>query len=218
MAKPIPSLTERRLKWAKWIILIFFVAILARLFDYQVFNAATINKESADRRLVTNTIPALRGDIIDANGKVLATTVMSYDITVDPTQVQPYTTLENGRDVLHTVSEATRNLGTLLKLDPVAVEQKIQGTSHYALVAKQVDGATYLRIKSLDIPWVYYNPVPHRVYPNGALAGNLLGFMGRRVSHSKDSSSARTNAWQELTVSRPTRAARMEFAFPAPRL
>jgi len=179
MARTYPSLTEQRLKWAKIAVLVIFVAILIRLFDYQIFNAAKINSESAGRRLVTASVPALRGNIVDANGKILATTVMSYDVTVDPTQVQPYTVPVNGKDELHSVSDATRELGAVLGMDQQVVAQKIQGTSHYGLVKKQVDGATYLKVKALDIPWVYYNPVPHRVYPNGALAGNLLGFMGQ---------------------------------------
>ena len=178
MAKTYASVTERRLKWAKIAVLLFFVAILIRLIDYQILESAKINAESAPRRLVTEPIPALRGNIVDSTGKILATTVLSYDITVDPTQVADYTTPENGKDVLHTVSEATRQLGYILRLDPQVVSQKIQGTSHYGLVQKQVDGRTYLRIKALNIPWVYYHAVPHRVYPNGALAGNLLGFMG----------------------------------------
>lgn len=178
MAKSTPSLTERRLKWAKVAVLIFFVAIVGRLFQYQIFQSAQINEQSAPRRLVTTTIPALRGDIVDSKGKILATTVMSYDITVDPTQVQPYTSPFNGKDVLHTVDEATQSLASILQLDPAVVAEKLKGTSHYSLIAKQVDGATYLRIKNLDIPWVYFVAVPHRVYPNGALLGNLLGFIG----------------------------------------
>ena len=50
--------------------------------------------------------------------------------------------------------------------------------SDFAYVAKLVDTATYERVKALDIPWVVPWEHPSRRYPNGAVAGNLLGFVG----------------------------------------
>ena len=50
--------------------------------------------------------------------------------------------------------------------------------SDFAYVAKLVDTATYEQVKALDIPWVVPWEHPSRRYPNGAVAGNLLGFVG----------------------------------------
>ena len=51
-------------------------------------------------------------------------------------------------------------------------------TSDFAYVAKLVDTTTYEQVKALDIPWVVPYEHPSRTYPNGAVAGNLIGFVG----------------------------------------
>jgi cell division protein FtsI (penicillin-binding protein 3) len=43
---------------------------------------------------------------------------------------------------------------------------------------KSVDAAAFEQIRDLRIPWVYYQAKPARIYPNGAVAGNLVGFVG----------------------------------------
>ena len=178
MAKRPPSVEASRLRAARIGVLLILAAFVFALVRIQIIDAPQINKISMDRRSNTVTIPAMRGDIVDANGKVLATTVMSYDINVDPLLVAPYTTTVDGKQVTYTVQDATNQLAYIINLDPTVVAAKLKGTSHYSQVAKQVDGATYLRIKRLGIPWVYPQALPHRIYPNGALAGNLLGFVG----------------------------------------
>ena len=50
--------------------------------------------------------------------------------------------------------------------------------SDFAYAAKLVDTETYEQVKKLDIPWVVPYEHPGRRYPNGAVAGNLIGFMG----------------------------------------
>jgi cell division protein FtsI (penicillin-binding protein 3) len=178
MSNRAPSQQARRLRGLFSAIVIIALACAVRLIQFQIVQAPQINAESFARRSITTTLPAMRGNIVDANGKILATTVMAYDINVDPTMVAPFNTKVNGVDTTVTVDQAAQELAVILNMDPALVMQKLQGTSHYSQVAKQVDGATYLKIKNLDIPWVFPEPVPHRVYPNGALAGNLLGFIG----------------------------------------
>jgi cell division protein FtsI (penicillin-binding protein 3) len=158
---------------------VVFIAVIfaARLVQFQIVQAPQINAESFQRRSITTVIPAMRGDIVDANGKILATTVMSYDINVDPTMVAPYSTKINNVDTTVSVFTAAKEMAAILGMQPADVVAKLKGTSHYSQVAKQVDGATYLKIKRLDIPWVFPAAVPHRIYPNGALAGNILGFV-----------------------------------------
>jgi len=178
MRNRAPSLEELRLRRFIFAIVAVAAVLLLKLVDYQVIQAPAINAESMSRRSITTTIPAIRGDIVDRNGKILATTVISYDINVDPTLVQPFNRMVNGVETQISVQQVTQELASILKMKPEEVTAKLTGTSRFSQLAKEVDGITYLRIKKLGIPWVYPEKVPHRVYPNGALAGNLLGFMG----------------------------------------
>jgi len=145
---------------------------------YQVFQADEINKISYDKRAVTVPIHAIRGDIIDANGVVLATTVLRYDINAAPDIVGPVTRVVNGQNVTLTPADIANELAPLLKMKPSDILTKITGTGKYANIKKKVAATVYRQIKELDIPWLFYDQVQVRVYPNGAVAGNLLGFLG----------------------------------------
>ncbi|MGO3248682.1 MAG: penicillin-binding protein 2, partial [Agrococcus casei] len=48
---------------------------IVRLADIQVVNAAQLNEQSDERRTSTQVLHGARGDIVDANGTVMATSV-----------------------------------------------------------------------------------------------------------------------------------------------
>ncbi|TPX02649.1 penicillin-binding protein 2, partial [Schumannella luteola] len=51
-------------------------------------------------------------------------------------------------------------------------------TSKFAYLVKSVKLDVFQAVTALHIPWVYSEPQPARSYPNGAIAGNLVGLMG----------------------------------------
>lgn len=172
-----PGNPSKRLQKIIAFILIAAVVFTIRLVDLQIIQANAINEKSYEKRAVTRVIPALRGQIIDANGKVLAKTVFRYDINAAPSKVAPITRTVNGAPVLVTVEQLVSEIGAILEMSPAEVSAKITGTGEYAQIKKRVDAASYRKLKDLDIPWLYEDPVAERIYPNGAVAGNLLGFI-----------------------------------------
>jgi len=173
------SIEAVRLRRLSVLIAIIVFLFGGRLVWYQVIDANSINKVSFAKRAITDVIPALRGNIVDANGKILATTVLAYDVNVDPTMVNPFNRLVNGADTTISVEQAAQEIASIVKMDPIAVSQKLIGTSHYSNIIKQVSGTQYRHLQALNIPWLFFQTVPKRVYPNGALAGNLLGFVSK---------------------------------------
>ncbi|MEI6591313.1 MAG: penicillin-binding transpeptidase domain-containing protein, partial [Actinomycetes bacterium] len=161
-------------------IVIFIVAAMCvgRLVQYQVFEAPTINALSFDKRSVHHTIRAIRGDIIDANGVVLATTVIRYDVNAAPDIVTPVTRIVDGQTITRTPADIAAELSPILKMKPSEILTKITGTTKYSNIKKKVSATDWRRIEKLDIPWIFSDKVQVRVYPNGAIAGNLIGFLG----------------------------------------
>ena len=161
-------------------LLVALVAALGlRLFEFQVVRADEIQQKSLDRREVTRTLTALRGNIVDSNGQVLAKTVFRYDINAAPKNVGPVRTVQDGVIVERSVMEIALELAPLLGLDLEDLLLRLDGDSEYVNLAKLVDADTYNKIRDLDIPWIFWDRFADRLYPNGAVAGNVLGFVGQ---------------------------------------
>lgn len=158
---------------------VILVAVFAiRLVDFQVVRAESINAISLEKREVTRTIPAVRGDIVDANGKVLATTVYRYDINAAPAIVRPIERRIDGVTQVESIESVAVELARILEIESTELLPKLIGTSHYVNLKKRVDADTHRRIVELGIPWIFSDAHQSRLYPNGAVAGNLTGFVG----------------------------------------
>ncbi|WP_395243328.1 peptidoglycan D,D-transpeptidase FtsI family protein [Agromyces sp. MMS24-K17] len=175
--------TNRRPAWRiilSGLLLVALVGVfVVRLVDIQVVRADELNEAADDIRSRSVKVYGTRGEIVDRNGVVLADSVMRYDITMSPKQAR---SAQSG-----TPEELDANanaLGQALGITAAEILGTIDASlaedpdSDYAFVAKQVDTDAYERVKALEIPWVYTEDHPGRRYPNGAVAGNLLGFFG----------------------------------------
>jgi cell division protein FtsI (penicillin-binding protein 3) len=179
MRNRAPAAAVGRMIWVRRILAFILIAFVLRLGWFQIVDAPRLNTLAKDKLGVSAVIPALRGDIVDDKGNVLATSVMSYDVNVDPTMVSPFERVDANQVTTQvSVAQATHEIAFITKADEVELAKKMLGTSHYANLVKEVDGTAFRRLQKLNIPWLFFENKPHRIYPNGALAGNLLGFMG----------------------------------------
>ena len=156
---------------------ILVVVFAIRLIDFQIVRAEAISEYSYENRAVTRTIPAVRGDIIDANGTVLATTVYRYDINAAPSMVRPVERVIDGVSQVISVESVATDLARILQEDIAILLPKLTGTSNYVNLKKRVDADTHRQVVELGVPWLFSDAYQNRLYPNGAVAGNLLGFV-----------------------------------------
>ena len=178
------SRSSRRRSAATILILLVFVAVfVVRLVDIQVVRAETLSADSLGNRSVEQPVYGARGDIVDTNGVVLAGTVMRYDITLSPRNAAEFDRTTDDGDVTVTVAQAAAEVGALTGQTGDEILQIISGSlaadkdSDYAVVVRAVDVSVFRAIDKLDIPWMYAEKNPGRVYPDGAVAGNLVGFV-----------------------------------------
>jgi len=156
------------------IVAIVVIAFVVRLVDIQVVSAATYTDEAKDRRALEATVYGTRGDILDTNGQVLADSVERYDITVSPRVALGYTDMNGPVEpylagIASVTGQSVAELDATLRADP---------DSDYAVLSKGLTLDEYLAVHELGIPWVIGVRVPGRTYPNGAIAGNIVGFLG----------------------------------------
>ncbi|HOT33775.1 MAG TPA: penicillin-binding transpeptidase domain-containing protein, partial [Rhodoglobus sp.] len=149
-------------------------AFTVRLVDIQLVQASELNAQSLSKRAQEQVLYGTRGSILDTNGAVLAASVERYDIEVSPRSALART------DAATSVPEALGKIAALTGQDPAALMAILTADpqSDFAYLTKGVKLDVFEAIRALDIPWVYYELRPSRTYPNGAVAGNLVGFIG----------------------------------------
>ena len=177
---------DRRLRIALLVVLFVMSMFVGRLVQVQGLDASALAAEALGNRLLEVRVPAVRGDITDASGVVLAGTVERRDVTVDQRVVGEYRKEVDGptqagdaptvRQV--GVAGAARDLAPLLGMSVGEVREKLTGDRRFAYVKRGVTPQVWRQISDLAIPGVLSEVSAERVYPAGAVAGNLLGFLG----------------------------------------
>lgn len=156
---------RRRLRW----LLVGIVAVLAlfslRLVYLQTIKAGSLAEEAVATRTAKVTIPAPRGSIYDSEGIALAQTVAARNVTADQT-------------IVGDPNVAAAQLAPLLGQSQQELAQTLTGTKRFVYVAKQVPPETWDKVRALNLPGILSESTTKRVYPNGNLAGNVIGFVG----------------------------------------
>lgn len=175
---------RRRGTLALAVVLLIVMAFVFRLVDIQVVRAAELNEASVGKRSVPVVTKSIRGDIVDRNAEVLATTELRYDVQLSPKNVSPFHRAQGVETVEISKKEAFTEIGAVTgqSADEIATivkeALKKDKKSDFAYVKRSVDLAQLTALKKLNIPWLTFDQNPSRVYPNGAVGGNVVGFVG----------------------------------------
>ncbi len=172
-----PGEDRKRFSIIRIIVAIFVVFFVGHLLDLQVVNAPAIKEASKSKREITRVISAARGSILDKDSKVLAKSIFRYDVNVAPIKVAPVERQVNGATVTMTVEQLATRIAAILGKTESEVLKQMSGKGVYANLAKNVNSSVMTQIESLDLPWLWTDERISRVYPNGAVAGNLVGFI-----------------------------------------
>lgn len=175
---------RRRTVVALAVILAVLSAFVVRLVDIQVVSA---NEHVEDSLHVgqlgfTDTVYGNRGSIVDANGTVLASSVTVYDAQLDPKVMMLLEgNAENPPEVSWT--EAADQIAAITGQDAeeirIGVAEKLDGdpNAQYYPLKKGLSTEKYLELRDLGLIYLHMKPRETRVYPNGAVAGNLVGYV-----------------------------------------
>lgn len=159
-------------------ILLALLALSGRLVWVQGLNSRALAAEAKENRTVEREIPALRGQILDRNGSVLADSVERYDLWVNQLQVSDYNKTSDVPKAKKGIRGAARKLAPVLGWTPEKTAKALTGDRGFSYLKKSVDPAVRDAAISLRIPGIGADRVSERSYPAGKVAGNVIGFVG----------------------------------------
>lgn len=189
-------MSRRRSKALRRSLAIALIGLVAgvfaiRLIDIQVVSAAALNSEAEGKRAVPVTITSLRGDIVDRNGEILATTDERYDVQLSPKNTRvhegAFWRVSNDPEIGAievTTEEAFAEIGAITGQSVEELRAIVDSAlaenpkSDFAYVKRSVDLTTLNKLKALGVPWLTFASNHVRSYPNGAVGGNIIGFAG----------------------------------------
>lgn len=173
-----PSATRR--EFIGLAIGLFALVLLAlRLVWVQGFDLSGRAASAENARLRQERLPALRGEILDRTGAVMARSIQRYDIAVDQTLVQDVI-LRNPDQSTRTVTvlETIQNLADILHISDDDVRDALDGEANFQYLFRSATPEQWNAVRELQLGYVTAEPVSQRTYPNGQLGGSVVGFMG----------------------------------------
>lgn len=172
------TMVGRRTALLTVVYLVAFLIVLGRLVDVQVLNAQRWSVRGEEQRARTIALPAQRGRIYDRAGQVLATSVDAATIYADPRKFRP-TEGPDGVEPPQADARATAaQLAPILGIAPDELRARLRQDRHFVYLARQLPWREGERIAALGLQGVGVLAEPSRVYPAGALGGQILGFVG----------------------------------------
>lgn len=161
------------------IVAVTLLVFTGRLVYVQVVRGDEIAAEALAARISTRELPAERGEILDADGVVLASSVERYTVWANQRQVPEFKRTEKGTTVAQGAEGAAALLAPLLDIPEAELGARLTGDRGYVELKRDVTPETWQKIKELRINGIGADRTAKRVYPAGSIAGNVTGFVGR---------------------------------------
>lgn len=155
-----------RNRWGLVIMITLLVAVVGRLAVVQGVDGAAYANAAQQDRLRTYPIAALRGAVVDRDGNPLAYTVAASRVVADPT-------------VVTHKARTARALSPVLGVPEADLTKKLAQQGRYVVLAAKVPPEKTDAIDALELPGISFEDDPVRLYPAGAVGGQVVGFVGR---------------------------------------
>ena len=164
-ARPLQR-AQLRLELARILFVLLLLVIGGRAFQLQVLQGETLKRLGQRQHLKEWIVLPKRGAVFDRAGDALALSLESQSVYVRPHRIQD-------------PQAVSRSLAKILNLNPADVKQKITSDKPFVWVKRQIGAPEAERIHALNADGVGMFYEPSRYYPQGQLAGQVIGFVGR---------------------------------------
>lgn len=154
-----------------------------RLTEIMVVKGDFYQSKASKQQLYDSLITAPRGDILDRNGNVLATSAPAWTIYLTPNGINKLKNAEKAENLRQTLSEG---LSGILEMEKDDIYEKSKKNSYYVTLKKKVDKETTDKVRQfiadnekLELTqYIGIDETTKRYYPNDTLASTVIGFVG----------------------------------------
>ena len=170
---PRPSAPEGPRPFPRWrsvpvfaFVIGVWLILIARLVQVQWLQRDTFSAQAERQRIFVQNIPARPGDILDRDGRLLATTITAKSLYVVPSAIEDPAAIAN-------------QLAGALGLDPAALQSSIDAdrTRKFLWIKRRLADAEVDSVAKLSLTegtWGLRDELLRR-YPQGTLAAHVLG-------------------------------------------
>ncbi|HKM28056.1 MAG TPA: penicillin-binding transpeptidase domain-containing protein [Anaerovoracaceae bacterium] len=153
------------------VFLIFMALLLALCFKVawiQVVKADEYTEEAINQQTSDIPIEAKRGEILDRNGKPLATSAACYSLWVRPSQLA-----EDNKEA--EIAACAQSLARILDMKADKVKERLTKEQSLVKVKGYLDKETADKVRALEMSGLEISEDTKRYYPLGNFASQLLG-------------------------------------------
>ena len=156
-----------RIRFVILVVAIILLLVIGKVFYIQVISYNKLSSITEDLWSRKMTINAPRGDIVDRNGNILATSIVTTTIYVVPNQIV------NKEEVATEISK-------ILECDYDDVYKYVSKNSSMEIIRKgmDLDSEVADKIDKLGFDGVYLVVDSKRYYPYGETLAHIIGFVG----------------------------------------
>src|SRR6266404_5275126 len=155
-----------RLGAAKILFLAMFLVIGGRAVQLQILQGEKLMRLGQRQHLKEWIVLPKRGAMFDRAGEPLALSMEAQSVYARPHRIQD-------------PNQLSRGLAQILNLKVAEVKQKVVAEKPFVWIKRQVSSSEAEKNQALNADGIGMFYEPNRHYPQGQLAGQLLGFVGR---------------------------------------
>lgn len=146
--------------------LLMFLVVVVRAFQLQILQGEKLKRLGERQHLKEWIILPKRGTILDRAGEPLALSLEVQSVYARPRRLKD-------------PEAVARSLARALGLELSEVQQKFRTEKPFVWIKRQITPKEAETIKTLNLEGVGMSLEPNRYYPQGQLAGQVVGFVGR---------------------------------------
>ncbi len=155
---------RRRMTLISGVFILTYILIGARVFDLSIIQGRLQQNDGNEKFVSAKTSDHFRGNIVDRNGVILATSLETASLYADPSLIS---------DPAKTAKELSVMFSDLVYGDAL---QKLQKKGRFVWIKRSLTPAQQYQVLELGHPGLDFKTERSRIYPQGAMASHIVGY------------------------------------------